>query len=161
MKKIYLDMDGVLCNFERRYFERYKELPGSMRDRKHFSVHWDDFVQTKQFETLDWWPEADVLLNFIEGLENVEVEILTSSGGEKYHDEVTQQKIRWLCDKGIPYKPNVVSGRKAKAEYATPDTILIDDTYDVIQGFIAAGGIGIHHKEIGNTLLMLKEVLAK
>jgi 5'(3')-deoxyribonucleotidase len=160
MKKIYLDMDGVLCNFERRYFERYNELPGSMRDRKDFSVHWDDFVQTKQFETLDWWPEADVLLNFIKSLENVEVEILSSSGGKKYHDEVTEQKVRWLCEKGLPFKANIVAGRKTKAEYATPDTILIDDTYDVIQAFIAAGGIGIHHKEIGNTLLMLEKVLA-
>jgi hypothetical protein len=56
IKKIYLDMDGVLCNFERRYLELYDELPGSMRDRKDFNVNWDHFVQSEQFKTLDWWP---------------------------------------------------------------------------------------------------------
>lgn len=159
--KIYLDMDGVLCNFERRYFERYGELPGSMRDRKDFNVHWDDFVLTRQFETLDWWPGADDLILYVNSLHNVDVEILSSSGGQKYHDLVTEQKIKWLNEKNLPYKANIVSGRKNKSKYATPDTILIDDTHDVIQSFNDAGGIGIHHKEVGNTLLLLKSILEK
>jgi hypothetical protein len=137
IEKIYLDMDGVLCNFERRYFELYKELPGSMRDRKEFNVHWHDFIATKQFETLDWYP-----------------------GGNKYHDEVARQKRVWLENNGLDkLKANVVPGRKHKAEYATPNTILIDDTQDIIQSFNAAGGIGILHKEIGNTLMMLEKLL--
>ena len=37
--------------------------------------------------------------------------------------------------------------------------ILIDDTQDIIQMFNAAGGIGILHKEIGNTLMMLEKLL--
>ena len=45
IEKIYLDMDGVLCNFERRYFQLYNELPGSMRDRKDFNIHWDNFIE--------------------------------------------------------------------------------------------------------------------
>ena len=164
IKKIYLDMDGVLCNFERRYLELYDELPGSMRNRKDFDVNWDHFVQTGQFRTLDWWSGGRELLTYITKYwqENeVEVEILSSSGGQKYHEEVALQKVGWLRDKGIPFKANIVSGRKAKAEYATPESILIDDTHDVIQGFIAAGGIGVHHKDIGNTLLMLDKLLAK
>jgi hypothetical protein len=48
-----------------------------------------------------------------------------------------------------------VAGRSKKAEYATPDSILIDDTEDVIKSFRAAGGIGIHHKALGNTIKLL------
>ena len=48
-----------------------------------------------------------------------------------------------------------VAGRKKKAEYATPDSILIDDTDDVIKAFREAGGIGIHHKDVGNTIMLL------
>lgn len=158
--KVYVDMDGVLCNFERRYFERYGELPGSMRDKKDFNAYWDDFVLTKQFETLDVYPGAEELLEFLDSLIDVEKEILSSSGGPKYYDEVTQQKMKWLQSKNIGYKPNIVSGRKNKSLYAKPDTILIDDTYDVIASFNKAGGIGILHKEIGNTLMLLKKVLA-
>ena len=159
--KIYLDMDGVICNFERRYFELYKELPGSMRDRKEFNKNWDHFVQTKQFESLDLWPGSFDLLYHVRQYmqKGVEVEILSSSGGEKYHNEVTEQKLKWLHNTGIDFKANIVSGRRNKAKYATPDSILIDDTHDVIQSFNNAGGIGIHHKEIGNTLMLLKHIV--
>jgi len=159
IEKIYLDMDGVLCNFERRYFELYKELPGSMRDRKEFNVHWHDFIATKQFETLDWYPGGKELVAFCFEAD-VPIELLTSSGGNKYHKEVERQKIVWLENNGLgKLKANVVPGRKHKAEYATPNTILIDDTQDIIQMFNAAGGIGILHKEIGNTLMMLEKLL--
>lgn len=152
-------MDGVLCNFERRYFELYKELPGSMRDRKLFNKNWDDFVLTKQFEKLDWWPGGEQLVEYVNSLPDVTVEILSSSGGEKYHTEVTQQKKNWLESKGLNFEANIVPGRKKKSFYASPDSILIDDTYDVIQSFNDAGGIGIHHKEIGNTLMLLKHIV--
>jgi len=160
IEKIYLDMDGVLCNFERRYFELYKELPGSMRDRKDFNVHWDNFILTNQFETLDWYPGGKELVSFC--LEqDIPVELLTSSGGQKHHEEVERQKNVWLKHNGLgSLTANVVAGRKRKADYATPNTILIDDTPDVIQSFNAAGGIGILHKELGNTMMMLKDRLA-
>jgi hypothetical protein len=160
IEKIYLDMDGVLCNFERRYFELYNELPGSMRDRKEFNLHWDDFIVTKQFETLDWYPGAHELVEACLAT-GLPIEILTSSGGVKNHNEVARQKTVWLNDHGLGmWKPNVVAGRKNKAGYATPNTILVDDTSDVIQAFNAAGGVGILHKEIGNTLMMLKNRIA-
>lgn len=157
IEKIYLDMDGVLCNFERRYFQLYNELPGSMRDRKEFSNHWDHFIETKQFETLEWYPGGKELVDFCMKTK-LPIELLTSSGGQKHHEEVERQKRVWLDMNGlVKLKANVVAGRKRKSEYATPKTILIDDTPDVIQGFNAAGGIGILHKEIGNTLMMLQD----
>lgn len=153
---IYLDMDGVLCNFERRYFQLYNELPGSMRDRKDFNLHWQDFIDTKQFETLEWYPGGKELVTFCFETD-LPIELLTSSGGVKNHDEVARQKRVWLDNNGlVKLKANVVAGRKHKAEFATPNAILIDDTQDIIQAFNAAGGIGILHKEIGNTLMMLK-----
>jgi hypothetical protein len=130
-----------------------------MRDRKEFNVHWHDFIATKQFETLDWYPGGKELVAFCFEA-NVPIELLTSSGGNKYHDEVARQKVVWLENNGLEkLKANVVPGRKHKAEYATPNTILIDDTQDIIQSFNAAGGIGILHKEIGNTLMMLEKLL--
>ena len=118
ISKIYLDMDGVLCNFERRYFERYNELPGSMRDRKDFNVHWDDFIETNQFETLDWWPGGQELLTYVYFLHSeheIEVEMLTSSGGQKHHAAVARQKQVWLDSKGIFFKANVVAAFAARS----------------------------------------------
>jgi hypothetical protein len=115
---------------------------------------------TKQFETLDIFPGAIELLRYVRRTE-LPIEILTSSGGVKYHDLVAEQKDIWLKKQGLAYKRNVVPGRGLKAAYATPDRILIDDTEDVIVSFNKAGGIGILHKEIGETLQKLDSVLAK
>jgi hypothetical protein len=90
---------------------------------------------------------------------NIEIEMLTSSGGMKYHTEVTIQKTQWLCERGIEFKINTVPGRKLKAEYAKSTTILVDDTPDVIDSFGAAGGIAILHKDVNVTIKTLKRLL--
>ena len=162
--KLYLDMDGVIANFEKRYIELFHESPGSSRDRKQFSNNWTVFIEGKNFETLDWWPGGPELITYIQkNFSHENVEILTSSGGNKYHDLVEKQKNVWIKTMNLSekWKVNVVAGRKLKAEFATPDSILIDDTLDVIEAFNKAGGIGIHHKDVGNTIMLLDILLDK
>jgi len=162
--KLYLDMDGVIANFEKRYIELFHESPGSSRDRKQFSNNWTVFIEGKNFETLDWWPGGPELITYIQqNFLHENVEILTSSGGNKYHSEVEVQKNVWIKRMNLSekWKVNVVAGRKLKAEFATPDSILIDDTLDVIDAFNKAGGIGIHHKDVGNTIMLLDILLDK
>jgi len=157
--KLYLDMDGVLCNFEKRFTELYGKDALGARDRKNFTTNWPNFIMDGNFESLEWFPGGKELLDFIQNETDWEVEILSSSGGEKFHSEVAAQKVVWLCDKGIPYKANIVPGRKHKTAYATPETILIDDTEDIIVNFNAAGGLGILHKDINETLAKLRTLL--
>ena len=152
-------MDGVLCNFEKRFTELYGEDALGARDRKNFTTNWPNFIMDGNFESLEWFPGGKELLDFIQNETDWEVEILSSSGGEKFHSEVAAQKVVWLCDKGIPYKANIVPGRKHKTAYATPETILIDDTEDIIVNFNAAGGLGILHKDINETLAKLRTLL--
>jgi hypothetical protein len=111
---------------------------------------------------LPWWPGGQEMVKFAKELvkKGIEVEILTSSGGEKYHNEVREQKTIWLKKQGIAFKPNVVPGRKHKKDYAGPGIVLVDDTPDVIQAFNKAGGIGILHKDLGDTIEKLKILLA-
>ena len=157
--KLYLDMDGVLCNFEKRFTELYGKDALGARDRKNFTTNWPNFIMDGNFESLEWFPGGKELLDFIQNETDWEVEILSSSGGEKFHSEVAAQKVVWLCNKGIPYKANIVPGRKHKTAYATPETILIDDTEDIIVNFNAAGGVGILHKDINETLAKLRTLL--
>lgn len=152
-------MDGVLCDFEKRFTELYGKDALGARDRKNFTTNWPNFIMDGNFESLEWFPGGKELLDFIQNETDWEVEILSSSGGEKFHSEVAAQKVVWLCNKGIPYKANIVPGRKHKTAYATPETILIDDTEDIIVNFNAAGGVGILHKDINETLAKLRTLL--
>lgn len=158
--KIYLDLDGVLCNFEKRYIELYNESPSVMREKKLSSKTWHDFVQTKQFEKLEYYPGAQDLIKYVNKTK-IPVEILSSSGGKLYYKEVEAQKKKWLKRHNINYPVNIVTGRKEKAKYATPNTILIDDTPEVIDHFEDAGGIGILHKNYGNTKIILDLYLTR
>lgn len=159
--KIYLDMDGVLCNFDKRWIELFNETPGQTRSRKEFVPNWDTFVLNENFVTLDDFPGSDDLLEFVMSKSNtVDIEILSSSGGQKYHNEVRGQKMRYLKARGLSFPTNIVPGRKLKQNYATPDSILIDDTEDVIESFNRAGGIGILHTDANVTLAKLQEIFS-
>jgi hypothetical protein len=155
---IYLDMDGVLCDFDKRYISLFNETPHETREKKNFNPNWKEFVLGKNFETLEWFPGGQDLLQYVTDL-NLPIEILSSSGGEKFHNLVFAQKIKWLSDHDINFKTNIVPGRRHKKNYAHEKAILIDDTPDVIEDFNNAGGNGILHVSFGNTVPQLKNIL--
>lgn len=158
--KIYLDMDGVLCDFNQRWFELFNETPGKTREKKEFQPNWDIFVKEQNFATLNHLSGSKDLLEFVSSKSNfVDIEILSSSGGKKYHNEVRFQKLQYLKNRGLNFPANIVPGRKLKQNYATSDSVLIDDTEDVIDAFNGAGGIGILHIDTQTTLTKLESVL--
>lgn len=158
IEKIYLDMDGVLCDFQSRYEKLFGEMPAYTREMKDWSENWDAFVQTEQFKTLDWNKGGKTLLKFVIDTD-IDFEILSSSGGKKHHEKVKAQKKYWLETNGILVKANIVPGRGNKSKYANSKTVLIDDTPDVIDAFNAAGGYGILHTEVQDTVKKLKNIL--
>jgi len=140
MIRLYLDMDGVLCDFQTAYT---KLRTGAEDNKKRFKAA---VIDHKIFENLEFMPDAKELLAHVRTLP-VHIEILTSVGTfDPFQGEETKkQKRLWLSKHNIMYKPNFVRSKPEKAEYATPTSILVDDSIGCIEPFNAKGGHGILH----------------
>ena len=155
IKCIYLDMDGVIADFVKRYKELYHMEPREAEKKKEFNKFFDEFIDTNQFATLDLMPGAMDAITFLRKA-SVPTQILSSTANEKRYDAISKQKMIWLQTHGITFNPIFVPGKKHKYKYATPDSIIIDDTESVIDDWKKAGGIGILHKDWMTTLAILR-----
>lgn len=156
MIMLYLDMDGVLANFDKKY--------NSLNSKKENKIRFRDAVMTHRiFENLEFMPDTQKLLNHVSNLRGVHVEILTSLGtfDNDRGEQAKIQKLQWLAKKNIPYKANFVRIKPEKAKYATPESILIDDSPGCIFPFIAAGGHGILHYLASESIRILDSTVLK
>ena len=154
VSKIYVDMDGVLCDFEKRY----KELYGDIKDRDRrstFRPNFSNFIETGQFALLEPMSDFLTLKVFLDSID-VTKEILSSTAYEETYDTISNQKMNWLNEYGVTWKPNFVPGKRHKYKYATPDALIIDDTLSVIQDWHKAGGFAIWHNNALSTISQLK-----
>ena len=151
---IYLDMDGVIADFVKRYKELFKISPEQTRDKKRFYGYFDKFIEDNNFATLEMMPGAPALIDFLSKA-SVPTHILSSTASPERHDIISKQKMMWLQSHGITFNPVFVPGKSRKKEYAAPDKLIIDDTESVINDWRAAGGLAIWHKDVPTTLAML------
>ena len=158
IKCIYLDMDGVIADFVKRYKEQYHMEPREAEKKKEFNKFFDEFVETNQFATLDLMPGAMQGIEFLRKA-SVPTQILSSTANEARYDAISKQKMIWLQTHGITFNPLFVPGKKHKWKHATPDSIIIDDTESVIDDWRKAGGIGILHKDWMTTLAILRQYI--
>ena len=153
--KLYVDMDGVLVDWEKQ-FERYSGgIPVDTYKAEHGGKSRYELVHKNSpafYATAPWMSDGKVLYSF---LKEFPAEILSHSTDQ----ESSIGKKQWLDKNNISFKPNFVNNRNDKAKFAAPDTILIDDRADVIDQFNSAGGIGVLHTSATTTINKLKELL--
>jgi hypothetical protein len=154
MITLYLDMDGVLCNFDKAY----RAFDPEKADRKKFR---EAVFMHKIFEDLEFMHDAQELLNYVSKLENINIEILTSMG--TYDDiqgnAAKYQKIHWLNKYNIPYKANFVRAKQEKANFAHDRAILVDDSSGCINPFNVKGGHGILHTKSSDTIQQIHDTI--
>jgi len=152
--KIYLDMDGVICDWESQFKKYSGGIPVSQYENHYGKTNRYYFVRKSSpdfYSTMPYMPDAEVLLNYIN---KFPVEILSHATDEY----ASEGKLAWLQNNKINYNPILVNNSSDKANFAMPNTILIDDKPENIKSFIDAGGIGILHKSANETIAQLQNL---
>ena len=156
---VYLDMDGVLCEFEKAFHEisgvQCQEYEGEHGTKKY----WELILEhgTGFWENMDPTPDMEELKHFV--FSNfLRIGILSSSGKKEHGSNIpTQGKIKFLRRHGflthIPKSNIIITGSaQDKKNYAWGNKILVDDYDKNIRSWKGAGGIGILHTSARNTV---------
>nr|QMP83218.1 MAG: hypothetical protein [Caudoviricetes sp.] len=168
ISEIFVDQDGVLSDFKKRYAQLYKADPEedyNASNTKRKNLHkkrFHDFIENKQFAVLEPMPDFKEGLEYLKGIHKqhkIPICILTSTANEDYIKELSAQKGFWLKKYNVPFHPVFVPGKKYKHYYSKPGRILIDDTKSTIDNWNGMGGIGIHHLSWKDTIKRINSLL--
>lgn len=145
------DADGVLVNFEGGC-ERLTGQPWTGKPP------WGAISRCPHpfFEQLEKMPDADQLWGFIEA-NFINRFVLTAYGHTPKDAEA--QKRRWFAREYPKAIMKGVVSSEDKVKFAGPNVILIDDRSKSIDPWVAAGGIGILHRNAATTIRELQRLI--
>lgn len=155
---VAIDLDGVLADFNAKVEEVFKK---PIRDIPKRDL-WDGISRYNKtvepfFENLPAMSDYRELINFVD--KNFSKWFILTATGNTPKD-AGEQKTRWVS-KVLNPVIDVVTVRKSeeKANYASENTILVDDRNKSIEPWVAAGGIGILHTSAKNSIEELKKYI--
>lgn len=148
--QLFVDLDGVLCDFERRVHEIFGKSPKEIP----LKVMWGKLASLDNFYgELDWMPDGQDLWA---GVKDLKPTILT---GIPMGGWAPKQKRSW-CYRNLGWEvPVITCFAKEKQDHGKPGDILIDDTKRNIDAWKSMGGIAIHHTDAKSSLAKLKEYI--
>jgi len=158
---IYCDMDGVLVDFEKGYYD----LTGT--STKQFPKGDNSFWQpisaagAEFWANLPWMPDGQELWRYIKKYKpslltapSVNMDLPYELRYKLEHNECMQGKNIWIEQLDNRSKIYFKSA-KHKSDLATSNSILIDDREDTIYDWNRKGGIGILHTSTNETINQL------
>jgi len=148
--QIYVDMDGVLTDFDSRAREIIGHNP---QNAKELWTAVKPYIKRGEFwATFKPMKDAFVLWNYVKKYNPT---VLTAGGTIEVQQTAAEKKA-WVKKYIGSNKVIVVQASKEKAKYANEKSILIDDSKRSIVPWQLAGGIGILHKSASATIRELK-----
>ena len=150
--KIYVDMDGVLVDFDGGY-EKLTGMTTREADEKGPEFFWKPISKAgaKWWITLNWMPDGKQLWDYVK---KYNPELLSAPSRE----EASKMGKRIWVKRELPGAKLILRSADKKQEFASPTSILIDDREKNIEQWEAAGGIGILHTDAASTIKKLKEL---
>ncbi len=151
IKTIMLDVDGVLANFRKGIHEAFNK-PYDYPTLSKKWIFWDDWpdvtfemvnvVCTFEFwQHLEWMHDGYNILRMItKKLDTKNIYLLTTPMPNL---QSSTGKMLWVRDNLPVYLKRTIITQAPKHLLARPDTLLIDDKDENIDGFVEAGGRGL------------------
>lgn len=158
---IYLDSDGVIADFSAYVLKNYGKLPEALLEKGEKARFWS-WVQRHNddvepfFRSLPVMQDAHLLVDFCKS-QFRSTKILTARGNTPSNGE--EQKVDWYAEHFPGLECIVVRKSPDKAAYAHSRAILIDDRAKSIDPWVEAGGIGILHTSVEDTICQLNELV--
>ena len=147
---IFVDLDGTLCDFDKKVKELTGKLPSELPKKELWKAVYSipDF-----FESLEWLPDGKQLWNAVKQYHPTILTGLPSSKNGK------AQKEKWCAQHLGPNVPVIVCPSRDKHMYAKPGYIIIDDRNDIIQSWNSAGGKGILRRDTTSVIIQLHKII--
>lgn len=138
-RRVYLDCDGVLADFDAAFAARFGHPPRSYEATHGSKVFWENIRDDAPdfYRTLPLMPQARELFQAVEHLRPI---ILT---GCPMGGWAEPQKLAWAAEH-FPGTPMIVCMSKDKRHYCKPGDVLIDDYLKYRDLWEQAGGTFIH-----------------
>ena len=162
--KIYLDLDGVVADFDKRFTDLAGMSPSAFEAEYGKNKFWD-FID-EGANKLKFWigippmPQAKELIQYVS---QFDYEVLTAPSAKKQSILGKNLWMKNMVKQGLfPSKPKV-NFRKAKEKHKikpnlTKKDILIDDRASTIDNWNNAGGTGILFTSTGQAINDLKKL---
>ena len=156
--KIFVDLDGVLCDWDRAFIELGKELTKGLtgqefEDKYGRDALWKLIAKEGNLEfwsEMDWMPDGKKLWNYVKKYNPT---IFTTPAKSKLSKDGKEIWIRRELGPKVPF-----IFEKDKYKYADTNSILIDNYDKKINDWINLGdGIGILHQSADKTIEELKK----
>lgn len=151
--KIYCDMDGVLCDFDRRFDQFGGMSPKEYESKYGTKKFWDliNKVGEQYWSKMSWMPEGKKLWNYIAKYNPILLSAPSLDYSSRYGKKL------WVKE-NLPGTKLILAKRENKQDYANKNSILIDDRTDNVNEWVAAGGIGILYTSTNQTINELKRL---
>ena len=161
---IWLDLDGVMADFDGHYERHFGVRPASWPEPD--GDKWKLISSVPNFyRTLPLMPNARDLFQFTDELGKRISPVLAKGHGTAFLtgcpasiDASKNQKIEWTAEH-FPDVMTVCCRSRDKFLHGLPGDILIDDYLRYSERWIEMGGIFVHHTSVADTIRQLRELV--
>lgn len=156
--RLFIDMDGVLADFDRGYEQTFKVklAPRNMRkDGAPDSIKWELIRNTPGFfRNLPLMVGAKQLWNFA----NRQRAYILTGCPDRIGSDVALEKRRWAWANFGPTTPVITCASSDKCLYAHPGDVLVDDWEKYQSKWENAGGVWVTYRDMPQAIGALRNL---